>query len=119
MKPRVVVPYLRQSRLAGVFIAAALTIAVTGGLTLAEVYSISLRSALTRLTGHAWVTKTVLTGLLFPAVAVVAYRALASRPVRRAIRADSLWRWAVVLIGVTTLFTVLSMLARLERYWNR
>lgn len=86
-------------------IAAALTIAVIGTMIIVHEESGQLKDLLNLLTGHHWLTKSVLSVILF-AVAVLLLRRL-FRNVRmvQLARADNVWLWTMLTVVVTTLMT--------------
>ena len=93
-----------ERRRAAAFIWAALVdIIVVGTLIIVHEQDSALKAFLTRLTGHHWVTKSLLTVVLFPGLSVLFYRTLG--PSRKPVLgSDRLSLWGLILSAVTALF---------------
>ena len=91
---------LDRRRAAAFFWAAILDIVLIGVLIILHEQNSALKEFLNRVTGHHWLTKSIMTCLLFPGLAFLLYRAFGRGPARRPNRIAF---WAVVLSAVTTL----------------
>ena len=92
---------LDRSRAVAFIWAAILDIIVIGVLIILHERDTALKALLDRITGHHWVTKSLMTCVLFPGLAFLFYRALGRRP---APRSEGLAFWAAALSTVTALF---------------
>jgi hypothetical protein len=90
------------ARAAAFYIAAIVDILIVGFLIIAHEHDSALKALLNRITGHHWLTKSVLTVALFPVLAALLYRLRGRQPSR-------LRRWSVVLLIVTLLLVAITL----------
>ena len=93
--------HLDRSRAVAFSWAAILDIIIVGVLIILHERDSALKTFLNRITGHHWLTKSVMTCLLFPGLAFLFYRALDPR---RSSRSGGLTFWAAALSTITALF---------------
>jgi len=109
---------LDKDRLAAFFLAAILTIAIIGSLSILHELDPGLKDFLNSLTGSHWVTKGVLTVVLFPLLSAAFYFILGSEGARKRLRADRIMQWTTVLVAVTLLFIAGSFLVYILHFFG-
>ena len=107
---------LEQRRAAAFLWAAILDITVVGILIIVHEQDSALKALLNRVTGHHWLTKSLLTLVLFPGLSQLFYRALG--PNRKpALGSDRLPLWAGILLAVTALFVAGTLVFFVVEYF--
>ncbi len=93
--------HLHRDRAASFLWAAVVDVAIVGSVLIIHELNPALRSFLNRLTGHHWVTMSLVTCVLFPGLALLLYRTVCPVSVTGRLRT-----LATVLSAVTVLFYV-------------
>lgn len=107
----------RKSLVVAVLISAILTIAIVGSMVIIDEVDSSFKAFLNSLTGHHWVTKSVLTAVLFPMFSVVFIVLFRSERARKALKAENVWVWTLLLVAVTIFFYVSILINYLLHYF--
>ena len=107
-----------KSKAVAFILAAVLTIVIVGSMVILDEIDSGFKLFLNSLTGHHWVTKSVFITVLFPMFSVIFYFALKSQKIRKTLRADNIWGWALLLIAVTAIFYLASMINYIIHYFG-
>ncbi|OGO06268.1 MAG: hypothetical protein A2Y73_02955 [Chloroflexi bacterium RBG_13_56_8] len=107
---------IRRNRTTAVLMSAAITIAVVGSMIIIHERDTGFKAFLNMITGHHWVTKSVFTVILFPLFSIIFYFIIRSEKAQKALKANDLWFWSLVLMAITLFFTFGSFLVYLIEY---
>ena len=92
-------------RFTALYIAAVFSILLTGGMLIAHEISEQFRQVLVSLTGHHWITVSILSALIFIALLFTFAFATRSRRIASVLKADRPFLWSVLLVISTALMT--------------
>ncbi len=106
----------RKSQVTAFIIAAILTIIIVGSMIIIDEVDTSFKSFLNSITGHHWVTKGVFTAVLFPVFSMVFYLLFRSERARKALHANAVFNWSLLLVGVTSVFFLGSFINYVLNY---
>jgi len=109
-------PTTRKAAIAAYLMAATLTVAVIGAMIIVHEESGPVKDLLDLLTGHHWLTKSVLSVLLFGGASWLLVLVLRHPGARRVTRAENVWGWTVATVVVTIAFTAGSAAIYLLHY---
>lgn len=108
-----------RSQVGAYFIAATVAILVIGmAVVIHEVYP-PFKDLLVRMTGHHWLTKSVLAIPVFVLASVLLLHLVRNPRTRRALRADRIWLWSVVTSAVTVLMIAATFVTYTVEYLMR
>lgn len=109
---------IKKDRLAAFFMSAISTIVVIGTLTIANERYMSFNRFLTEVTGHHWVTKSILAMVLFPLLSLVFFKMLDPESVRKRVRSDDVLFWTVLTAIVASVFIAAVLAVLLAEYFG-
>ena len=108
-----------RAGLGAFLIAAALTITVIGTMIIVHEESGPFKDLLNLLTGHHWLTKSVLSVILFAVAVLLLRRLFRNQRIARIARADNIWLWTLLTVAVTGLMTVGAIALYIVHYLTR
>ena len=103
-------------RFTALFMAAVFSVLLTGSILIAHEISDPLRQVFVSLTGHHWITVSILSGLIFIAFLLFFAYAIRSERIARVMKADRPFMWSVLLVISTLLMTGLVLAVYVLRY---
>ena len=89
---------------AAFMISAAVTVLLTGLIIIAHEISAQLRQSLADITGHHWISVSLLAVAIFLLTSLLFYMLAGSDQTRLALKMNSLRAWSLVLIALTLLY---------------
>ena len=108
----------RRNKAIAFLFSAVLTISIIGSMSVVTELDSPFKSFLNSLTGHHWVTKSVFAAVLFPLFSAILYFVLGSEKARKALRADNIWAWSLLLIAVTSIFFLANLIYYVIHYFT-
>ena len=100
----------QKERIAAFFLAAIITTVVIGSMIIYHEESSAFKEFLNNLTGHHWVSKSIIAIVLFPILSIVFYLIFSSEKLRRILKTNDVLLWSKYTIVVTVLFVLGSFL---------
>jgi hypothetical protein len=100
----------QKERIAAFYLAAIITIVVTGSMIIIHEESTEFKDFLINLTGHHWITKSIFAIVIFLILSIVFYFIFRSEKLRKALRTDNVWLWSVLTVVVSVIFILGSLL---------
>ncbi len=107
-----------KGRVGAVLISAIISISVVGILIIVHEESSALKDFLIALTGHHWLTKSIIAAVLFPLLLIVFYFILGSEANKKRFKSDNLWTWSLILFFVVIFFIVFSVIQYTLHYFG-
>jgi hypothetical protein len=109
---------VRKCKAVAFLFSAVLTIIIIGSMIIIHELDSPFKVFLNSLTGHHWVTKSVFAAVLFPLFSAIFYLVLGSEKARKAMRADNIWAWSLLLVAVTIIFFLASIIYYVIHYFT-
>jgi hypothetical protein len=96
---------------------AAISVFLTGDTIIAHDISGDLRQFLAGLTGHHWTSVSAIAIAIFLITSTLVYILAGSKRLQRAMKAESLWSWSLVLTAITLIMTLGIMAVYVLHYF--
>ena len=107
---------IQKERIAAFFLSAIITIALIGSMIIIHEESSEFKDFLVSLTGHHWLTKSVIAAILFPILSFVFYFAFGSERIRERLKTGDVWLWSITTVAVTVVFMLGTFITYLLHY---
>jgi len=112
-------PTMQKAVIGAYLMAASLTVAIIGAMVIIHEESGAFKDLLNVLTGHHWVTKSILSMPLFAGASWLLVLLVRRPGARRVTGAENVWRWTVATVVVTIAFTAGSAAVYVLHYIAR